>query len=65
MTEELSSAQIISSQKILTDEINNFEDRLVDTQKQLIAQYSQINVALEQLPLILNQIASQLGTLPK
>jgi flagellar hook-associated protein 2 len=49
----------------LTNQINDFEDRLAITQQQLITKFSQINAALEQLPLIQNQIAGALGTLPK
>jgi flagellar hook-associated protein 2 len=49
----------------LSNQINDFEDRLSITQQQLITKFSQINAALEQLPLIQNQIASALGALPK
>jgi len=52
-------------QKALTTQINDFEDRLAVTQQQLIAKFSQINAALEQLPLIQNQIAGELGSLPR
>jgi flagellar hook-associated protein 2 len=49
----------------LTQQINDFEDRLAITQQQLITKFSQINAALEQLPLIQNQIAGALGSVPK
>ena len=49
----------------LTKQINGFEDRLAITQQQLITKFSQINAALEQLPLIQNQIAGALGALQK
>jgi len=51
--------------KALTSQINDFEDRLAITQQNLITKFSQVNAALEQLPLIQNQIASELGALPK
>ena len=57
--------QNTATQKALTTQINDFEDRLAVTQQQLIAKFSQINAALEQLPLIQNQIAGELGSLPR
>ena len=53
------------TQKALTTQINDFEDRLAITQQQLIVKFSQVNAALEQLPILQNQIASMLGALPK
>ena len=57
--------QNTATQKALTTQINNFEDRLAITQQQLIIKFSQINAALEQLPVLQNQISSMLGALPK
>jgi flagellar hook-associated protein 2 len=48
----------------LTNQINDFEARLMITQQQLINQYSQINATLEQLPILLSQINSQIASLP-
>jgi flagellar hook-associated protein 2 len=56
--------QISSTQQLLTDQINNLEDRLAVRQQQLIAQYSQVDTALRQYSLLMNQIASELGSLP-
>ena len=61
----LELSQNTAIQKALTTQINDFEDRLAVTQQQLIAKFSQINAALEQLPLIQNQIAGELGSLPR
>src|SRR6266496_942919 len=47
----------------LVNHINDFEGRLAITQQQLILKFSQINAALDQLPLIQNQIAGALAVL--
>jgi flagellar hook-associated protein 2 len=47
----------------LTSQIADFESRMSDQEQALINQYSQINVTLEQLPTLLAQINSQLGSL--
>jgi flagellar hook-associated protein 2 len=60
----LELAQNTATQTYLTGQINDFEDRLAVTQQDLIRQYSQINVALQQLPLLQNRIAAELGALP-
>jgi len=59
---QLDLNQNSNTQKNLTDEITNFEDRLAQTRQQLITQYSQVDAALRQFPLIMQQITSQLGT---
>ena len=59
----LNITEIQNTQADLTRQINNFEDRLTSQQQQLIAKYSQVDAQLRQLPLILNQITSQLGSL--
>jgi flagellar hook-associated protein 2 len=51
-----------SNQKVLTDQINDFEDRLVFRRQFLINQYSQVDAMLRQYPLLIQQITSQLGT---
>ena len=61
----LELSQNTVTDKALTSQINDFEDRIAITQQQLITKFSQVNAALEQLPLIQNQIASELGALPK
>jgi flagellar hook-associated protein 2 len=55
--------EISSEQKILTDSINDFEDRLAARQQQLIKEYSQIDAMLRNYPLQLQQITSQLNSL--
>jgi flagellar hook-associated protein 2 len=51
-----------TNQRMLTDLVNDFEDRLVVRQKQLIAQYSQVDTMLRQFPLLMAQITGQLGS---
>lgn len=52
-----------SNQKVLTKQINDFEDRLTFRRKFLIDQYSRVDAMLRQYPLFLAQITSQLGVL--
>lgn len=47
----------------LTNDINNFEVRMISLQQQLIEQYSALNATLEQYPLLMQQIANQLSSL--
>jgi len=47
----------------LTNDINDFEARMTIEQQQLTQQYSALNATLEQYPLLMQQIASQLGSL--
>lgn len=56
--------QNAATQKMLTDQINDFEDQLAITQQLLIAQYSKVDAALRQYSTILSQVTSELGTLP-
>jgi len=51
-------------QNYLNSQITDFEDRLAVRQQQLITQYSQIDAALREYPLLLQQITSQLSSLP-
>jgi len=60
----LSLAENASVQKMLTQQISDFEDRLSQQQQTLTTQYSQVNAALEEYPMLLAQVESQLGTLP-
>jgi flagellar hook-associated protein 2 len=52
-----------STQAMLTQQINDLEDRLAVQQKTLIAQYSAVDAMLRQFPSIMAQLTSQLGTL--
>jgi flagellar hook-associated protein 2 len=52
---------INSTQKSLQDQIDNFEVYVASQQTALTAQYDQVNVMLQQLPLIQQQTAAQLG----
>ena len=47
----------------LTQDISDFEVRMTSMQQQLTQQYSAVNAALQQYPLLMQQIAAQLGTL--
>ena len=47
----------------LTNDINDFEVRMTSLQQELTQQYSAVNAALEEYPLLMQQIASQLGSL--
>ncbi len=55
--------EITNQQKVLTDTINDFEDRLASRQQQLIKQYSAIDAMLRQYPVTLQSINAQLATL--
>ena len=48
----------------LTDQIHDFEVRMASVQEQLTAQYSNLNVLLQQYPMLMQQIAAQLSSLP-
>jgi flagellar hook-associated protein 2 len=58
----LNLAENATNQRMLTDLINDFEDRLAARQKQLLLQYSQVDTMLRQFPLLMAQITGQLGT---
>jgi len=55
--------EITNQQKVLTDTISDFEDRLSAREQQLIKQYSAIDAMLRQYPLTLQSINAQLATL--
>lgn len=57
--------QIAQAQNTLTDQINALEDRLAIKETLLIKQYSQVNAALQQFPLLMEQITGQLSILTK
>ena len=48
----------------LTNDINNFEARMTSLQQQLIDQYSALNATLEEYPLLMQQVSTQLNSLP-
>jgi flagellar hook-associated protein 2 len=52
------------SSQSLSDQISDFEVRMALVQQQLTAQYSNLNTLLQSYPLQMQQIASQLGSLP-
>jgi flagellar hook-associated protein 2 len=56
-------AQNASTQKMLTQQISDFEDRLALREQQLIRQYSQVDALLRQFPMIMNELNTQLSTL--
>ncbi len=60
---QLDLTEITQAQKTLTDQINQLEDRLAIKQTLLIKQYSQVNAALQQFPLLMQQITNQLSIL--
>lgn len=47
----------------LTNQINDFENRLLAQQQTLINQYSQINAELQSLPSLQNQVSTELNSL--
>ena len=47
----------------LTSDINDFEARMTSLQQQLTQQYSALNATLEEYPLLMQQISSQLDSL--
>jgi len=52
-----------STNQSLTDDINDFEARMTMVQQQLTQQYSALNATLEEYPLLMQQISSQLDSL--
>jgi len=60
----LELTQNANTQQSLTDQINDFEDRMADRQQVLINQYSQVDTLLREFPLIMAQINGELGSLP-
>lgn len=48
----------------LNNDINDFEARMTTTQTELTQQYSALNATLVQYPILMQQIASQLASLP-
>ena len=49
--------------QFLTSDINDFEARMTSLQQQLTQQYSAVNATLEEYPLLMQQISSQLNSL--
>ena len=58
---DISAEQAIN--KALAQQISDFEDHMVAVQQQLIEQYSQLNILLQQYPMQIQQINSQLSAL--
>ena len=48
----------------LTNDINDFEARMTLMQQELTQQYSALNATLEEYPVLMQQISSELGSLP-
>ena len=48
----------------LTNQINDFEQRMATVQDQLTSQYSALNTLLQQYPLQMQEVAAQLSSLP-
>ena len=48
----------------LTNDINDFEARMTSRQEELTQQYSALNATLEEYPVLMQQISSQLASLP-
>jgi flagellar hook-associated protein 2 len=59
----LNLTQNANTLRMLSEQINAFEDRLAIREKQLIQQYSRVDVLLRQYPLLLSQVTQQLGVL--
>lgn len=57
----LDLAQNSTEQSNLTDQISNFNDRLASQKQQLIAEFSQVNAALESYPYLLAELNAALG----
>jgi flagellar hook-associated protein 2 len=55
---------ITSTQTMLTSSINDLESRLTTQQQFLIDEYSRVDTALRQYPLIMAQLTSQLASIP-
>lgn len=51
------------TQTSLTQQISDFQDQISTSQTQLTAEYDQVDATLQELPLLLSQINSQLGSL--
>jgi flagellar hook-associated protein 2 len=52
---------IAQNQTDLTQQISDFQANLATQKQQLIMQYSQVNATLQEMPITLNQISSQLS----
>jgi flagellar hook-associated protein 2 len=56
--------QNAASQKDISRQISDIEDRLTARQQVLIQQYSQVDTLLREYPIMMSQINSELATLP-
>lgn len=55
---------LTQTSKSLGDQIKNFEVRMATVQSQLTTQYQSLSTLLQQYPLLLQQVAGQLSSLP-
>jgi len=60
----LAVAGLQQTNQSLTQDINDFEARMTSMQQELTQEYSAVNATLQQYPLLMQQIASQLAGLP-
>jgi flagellar hook-associated protein 2 len=54
---------LTNTQRSLTQQISDFQLQLLGTEQQLTHQFNQVNVTLQELPLLLNQVKLQLSSL--
>jgi len=59
----LAVTRLQQTNQSLTSDINDFEARMTSLQQQLTQQYSAVNATLEEYPLLMQQISSQLSSL--
>lgn len=55
---------LTSTNQSLTNQINDFEVQMTAVQQQLTTEYSNLNALLEQYPMMIQQTAAQLSSLP-
>ncbi len=60
----LSTLGLQETNQSLTNDINDFEARMTSMQTELTQQYSALNATLVEYPILMQQIASQLSSLP-
>jgi flagellar capping protein FliD len=60
----LSTLGLQETNQSLTNDINDFEARMTSMQTELTQQYSTLNATLVEYPILMQQIASQLSSLP-
>jgi flagellar capping protein FliD len=60
----LSTLGLQETNQSLSKDINDFEARMSSMQTELTQQYSTLNATLVEYPILMQQIASQLSSLP-